>query len=183
MTLDKVSPGLVEDFLRILRQQFYYDAPKKAFFYDRTMLFEAITHPAVYLKQRGISREVSEQEYRDILTKIIREIQGHGDTANIRHFGRYFLTSVQKHMLHQGDVYYQEASAIRSIQADYAMGLLSPRKKVPAVDHTVEILAHAAKLAAQKRGKKKPAPLTQAEPDLFACTPLASPVQKVRKTP
>ncbi|MGA3169447.1 MAG: hypothetical protein ABSE62_00385 [Chthoniobacteraceae bacterium] len=134
MTLDKLGTELVDEYLGRLNRQFYYDGPKKAFFWDRSLLIQAIQAPAVYLYDRGIRREFPVEKYRQILNTVIIGIQHHGDTARIRHFGRYFLTSVQSHMRsHHGDDYYQEAIATRNVCAGIDAGKLF-QKKIPEED-------------------------------------------------
>ena len=180
MNLDKLGTELVDEYLGRLNRQFYYDGPKKAFFWDRSLLIQAIQAPAVYLYDRGIRREFPVEKYRQILNTVIAGIQHHGDTAHIQHFGRYFLTSVQSHMRsHHGDAYYQEAIATRNVCAGIDAGRVF-KKKTPVTDSTVEILATAAKLAAQKRGKKRTKVAPAPEPDLFACTAPAPPLQPLR---
>jgi len=180
MNLDKLGTELVDEYLGRLNRQFYYDGPKKSFFWDRSLLIQAIQAPAVYLYDRGIRREFPVDKYRTILDTVITGIQHHGDTAHIQHFGRYFLTSVQSHMRsHHGDAYYQEAIATRNVCAGIDAGRVF-KKKTPVTDSTVEILATAAKLAAQKRGKKRTKVAPAPEPDLFACTAPAPPLQPLR---
>jgi len=183
MTLDKLGTELVDEFLGRLNRQFYYDGPKKAFFWDRSLLIQAIQAPAVYLYERGIRREFPVEKYREILNVVIAGIQHHGNTAKIEHFGRYFLTSVQSHMRsYHGDAYYQDAIATRNVCAGIDAGRIF-RKKTPPTDSTVEILATAAKLAAQKRGRKKAKVVPVPEPDLFACMAPAAPQQASSRRP
>ena len=182
MKLDKLGMELVDEFLGVLNRQFYFDGPKKAFFWDRSLLIDAIQHPAVYLHDRGIHCEFPVERYRELLMGIIAEIKRHGDTDKIQHFGRYFYKCVQDHMRHQGDRYYAEAVAARNSIANIAAGLLSKRKQ-PTIDPTVEILATAAKLAAQRRGKKKAKVVPAPEPDLFASMAPATPLQASSRRP
>jgi len=179
MKLDKLGTDLVDEFLGVLNRQFYCYGPKKAFFWDHSLLIKAIQAPAVYLFDRGIKSEFPVEKYREVLWTVIRGIQHHGDTAKIEHFGRYFLTSVQSHMRHQGDIYYQEAIRTRNACSD-ARRLaerLTSGKAPPKTDPTVEILATAARLSAQRRIKRKVVPAPVHDLDLFAGSPSAAPLQ------
>jgi hypothetical protein len=183
MNLDKLGSDLVAEFLGILNRQFYLTGPPKAFFWDRSLLIDAIQAPAVYLSDRGIKCEFPVERYREVLWTVIKGIMHHGDTANITHFGRYFLKAVQDHMRHQGDVYYEECTRARNLCADAKRmaDTLTAGRKRPAFDPTVEILAQAAKIAAQKRIKKKAPAAPVPQLDLFACTPPAGAPQDVRR--
>ncbi|HEX4084331.1 MAG TPA: hypothetical protein VHY22_05435 [Chthoniobacteraceae bacterium] len=182
MTLDKLGTELVDEFMREINEKFYFSGPKKAFFWDRSLLIQAIQFPAVYLFDRGIRREFPVERYRELLTGIIDGIYKHGN-SKVEHFGRYFLTCVQTHMRsHHGDDYYQEAIATRNVCAGIDAGKVF-KKKTPVTDSTIEVLATAAKLAAQKRGRKKAKLAPTPQLDLFACTPSAPPLQSPSRRP
>jgi hypothetical protein len=103
---------LVKDTLHRLRNQFFAD-DEKGFFQQRSMLVEAITTPARWLEERGV--HLPEEKLRDILDRIILGIMRHGATGRIGYFCRYFLFTVQEHMKHQGEKYYEEGKSLRTI--------------------------------------------------------------------
>ena len=106
------ASDIVKNNLHRLKTQFYPDN-EKGFFQQRSMLIKAITHPASYLKERGV--RLPNDEIQAILDKIIRGIMHHGNTGKIGFFCAYFLKSVQDHMKIQGDVYYEKGKSLRRI--------------------------------------------------------------------
>jgi hypothetical protein len=181
MKLDSIGKDLVAQLVTMLRDQFYFDRPKKAFFYDHSLLVDAVTYPAGWLFRKGMTREFPADRYREVLLSIVQDIKRHA-TGEIRHFGRYFLHAVQEHMKHQGDRYYEECKHVRDIVSDVALGAAQPPKKgMPRTDSTLEILAAARTLAAQKRQKRKVAPAECPQLDLFGGSPSAAPLQSARR--
>lgn len=146
---------LVKRFLYQIRTKFYPDN-EKGFYQERMLLLRAITHPAHYLKERGMA--LPESRIEDILNEILRGIMHHGDTGHIGYFSAYLLKAVQKHMIHQGDDYYAEAKALRNI-VETAAGEWTEkqRKQLPdALDPVTSRLADLNNLVrATKPGRKK----------------------------
>ncbi len=154
------SPGastrIVQDFLHVLRNQFYPD-DAKGFYQQRSLLIRGITYPASYLSERGVG--LTEADHRRILTDQIRGIQHHGATQKIRFFGRYWLHVIQQHMRHHGETYYDSGKTIRTLAAS---GLDSIKAKAAAsaldtTDRLAEIHA-AIRLPARrkKQAQKRP---------------------------
>ena len=159
------NPGsagrIVGDFLHVLRNQFYPDE-QKAFYQQRSLLIQAITHPAAYLAARGVG--LTEADHRKILTEQIRTIQHHGDTAAIRYFCRYFLHAIQQHMKFHGEDYYDSGKRIRDI-ADSALDSLKSRAASQALE-TTDRLAEINAIVRPPSRRKKPKAPEPSQPDL-----------------
>lgn len=162
--LRPVDPGvaerIVKDFLHVLRNQFYPD-DAKAFYQQRWLLIKAISYPSSYLAARQVG--LTEADHRKLLTEQIRAIQHHGNTRQIKFFGRYFLHVIQQHMVHHGEDYYESGKAIRA-WADSALENLKTKAALQALDETDRLASLHASIAVPKR-KKKPAAFHQ--PELF----------------
>jgi hypothetical protein len=153
----------IRDYLHRLRTQFYPD-DEKAFYQQRNMLIDAITTPARWLHERGV--RLPDTRLRDILDTIIRTIQHHGNTSQITYFCRYFLHSVQQHMTHHGETYYNEAKSLRTILATAVEHLTRQQKTLlpAAQDQTTTRLAELNRLVRQttaaRRRRTKATPKT-----------------------
>lgn len=102
---------LVRDYLSVLQNQFYYEDPRR-FFAQRDMLVQAITWPTRELK--GMEVWLPLDRIRQILDEIILGIKRKGNTANISHFGGYFLICVQSHVQKRKDHLYDEGKTARA---------------------------------------------------------------------
>jgi len=147
------SADLTERILRRLRTRFYA-GEDKLFFQEIRLLKQAISHPAAWLHQRGVS--LPTERYEALLLTVLRGIVEHAQAADIRSFGRYFLHAVQQHMRHQGESYYNEGKALRRVVEDVMHGLRKPIAGA-GQDRTVETLAAAHAVLASKGGAKKKA--------------------------
>jgi hypothetical protein len=158
---------LVKRFLYQIRTKFYPDN-EKGFYQERTLLLRAITHPAHWLQDRGVS--LPEAKLEAILNEILRGIMHHGNTGNIGFFSAYLLKAVQTHMSKQGDRYYEEAKALRNIAESALADLTSKqRSRLPdAMDQTTVRLADLNSLVrATKPGRKKKTASAGTQLDLF----------------
>lgn len=145
---------LVKDTLHRLRQQFYPD-DEKGFYQQRSILVTAITTPARWLDERGV--RLPEHRLRKILDEIIRGIMHYGATGQVQYFCRYFLFTVQEHMKHQGDHYYEEGKSLRFI-TDSAVETLTKKQRArlgDAQDATTSRLADLNRLLHETAVKKK----------------------------
>ena len=150
---------IVQDFLHVLRTQFYADKAK-AFYQERAILIRAITWPAAYLAKRGVG--LTEADHRQLLTDQIRTIQHHGDTAAIRYFCRYFLHVIQQHMKFHGEDYYDSGKGIRALAAG-ALDSLQARAAAGALETTDRLAEIHAAIRLPKRRKKAAATPEQLE--------------------
>lgn len=157
----------VKRYLYQIRTKFYPDN-EKGFYQERTLLLRAITHPAHWLKDRGVS--LPEAKLEAILNEILRGIMHHGDTGNIGFLSAYLLKAVQTHMSKQGDRYYDEAKALRNI-ASTALADLTKKQQARLPDALDPVTAHLADLnqliRATKPGKRKKAAPNGTQLDLF----------------
>jgi hypothetical protein len=162
--LRPVDPGvaerIVKDYLHTLRNQFYPD-DAKAFYQQRWLLIRAISYPSAYLAERQVG--LTEADHRNLLTEQIRGIMHHGNTRQIKHFGRYFLHVIQKHMAHHGEDYYESGKAIRA-WAESALENAKAKAAIQAIDETERLAALHASIAVPTRKRKPAAP---AQPELF----------------
>jgi len=158
---------LVKRFLYQIRTKFYPDN-EKGFYQEQRLLLRAITHPAHWLKDRGVT--LPEAKLEAILNEILRGIMHHGDTGNIGFFSAYLLKAVQSHMQKQGDRYYEEAKSLRNI-ASTALADLTKKQQArlpDALDPITERLANLNQLLrATKPGRKKKPTSTGTQLDLF----------------
>lgn len=131
--------GILSDYLRRIRFQFYPDQPRQ-FFQQQRLILKGITYPAAWLSKRGVIWTCD--QYRQVLDEIILTIQRHGDTAKIQFFPRYFLWCVQQHMAHREDSYYDLGKSTRDkMQATAAHILSAMRVSDAPADDPVEALA------------------------------------------
>jgi len=103
---------ILDDYLSVLRSQFYADNQRE-FFAQRYMLVQAIVWPARTMKSLGVW--LPSARIRAILGEIIQGIKRKGDTANIKHFGAYFLYSVQSYVKIRQDHLYAEGKTARAL--------------------------------------------------------------------
>ncbi|HWL53764.1 MAG TPA: hypothetical protein VNQ90_15100 [Chthoniobacteraceae bacterium] len=157
----RLPEQITDRFLRSLRKQFYVGLDK-AYYQQRRQLILAITFPAYWLDERAV--RLPAHRYTGILTHIIRTVVREGDLANVHHFGFYFLKSVQNHMRHQGETYYDEGKVTRHLAADTMAGIqrlqATAKSKAAAqattIDRTVPALAEAHRvLSAAKPTRRK----------------------------
>lgn len=158
---------LVKSFLHRLRSQFYPDDAKR-YFQQEDMLTTAITTPARWLDDRGV--RLPERRIEEILVGILRGIMHHGQTGRIGFFAGYFLKSVQEHMTHHGEDYYEEGKKLRLI-VDTAVDNLTKKQASrlgDAQDRTTSELAALNRLHSSLRHrKKKTTAKTASQPELF----------------
>jgi tRNA nucleotidyltransferase/poly(A) polymerase len=109
------AKAIIEDYLRVLRSQFYLDDDRR-FFAQRYMLVQALAWPARAMREMGVW--LPPERIRQILGEIIQEIKRHGATDQIRHFGAYFLHTVQAHVKHHRTAYYEEGKTARAVSVD-----------------------------------------------------------------
>jgi hypothetical protein len=145
---------IVQDFLHVLRNQFYSD-DEKGFYQQRWLLMRGICHPAKYLAERGVG--LTEADHRRLLTEQIRTIQHHGQTRSIRFFGRYWLHVIQQHMRHHGEEYYESGKKLRQV-ADAAVESLRVKAAAQALEVTDRLSEIATAVRPPARRKKRSAP-------------------------
>lgn len=168
--MSAAASEIMDEALAAIRKAFYRDAEKE-FFQDMTFLRQAVTFPASWLHERGVGLESA--RYREILWTILGGIRRHGQMGKVRRRAVYLLHCVQEHMRHHGEDYYEDGKRLR--RAVDAV-LLGTRKRGPAPDSTVAVLAEVHRVLAGRRRATRPAPCKASEtPDLFACNGPAKP--------
>lgn len=107
----ETTPVDVDELLRNIRSQFYTGQPEKRFHQDRTVLMMAITWPANWLKERGVTWPAD--RYFKTIRDLLNQVKRHGATAEIRYFPGYLLKVVQDHFAHNSDTYCDEGKQAR----------------------------------------------------------------------
>ena len=103
-----------DKLLAQIKQNFYTcTLSDKAFYADRRMLLYALTWPASWLDQRGLS--VSAQQYETLISQRLKAIAHYGDPKRYeRYFPRYLLKCMQDWFAHHGDELYEELKHVRN---------------------------------------------------------------------
>ncbi len=108
-----MAPEFIDQQLALIRRTFFAKKTERQFFQERDLLRQAVAFPAARLKERfGVT--ATDDLYRRILSTVIDAIKQHGNLRKIERFSVYFLHSVQQHMDHHGEEYYEAAKAARS---------------------------------------------------------------------
>lgn len=102
----KLPDQLIEELLAAINSTFYKAATAKRWMQDQKPLMLALTWPASWMAERGISMTV--ERYEKILRGVLEGIRRHGETAKIEHFPSYLLRCVRLHFVHHGEDLWQE---------------------------------------------------------------------------
>jgi hypothetical protein len=151
----EATPVDVDELLTNIRNQFYTEATAKKFFTDRNVLLLAVTYPAHWLKERGITW--SADRYFQTLRDLLQEIKRHGATGSIKYFPGYLLKCVQDHFAHNSDTYCEEGKRMRSTW-ERALGRAisaAQSEQMRADEQTVAVLAQAHRVLAINRHRPK----------------------------
>ena len=156
----------VDEMLADLWRRFYQHRQRE-FHQDRRTLIQAITWPARYLNDRGVKAPAS--MYRRILGSVIQAIRQKGYIAQVRRFSVYFLYSIQEHMKHHGDEYYEAAKEPRRIEPvmHTVMNRLRTNNGYPMLDQTTEALAALNRITRARGGRRRRAAIRQPELPTF----------------
>ncbi len=154
--------------LVLLRREFFKSATNKQYFQQRPVLIQAITWPARWMNKRGAKLPAS--GYRRIIGTVISSIKQRGNVARIRRFSIYFLHSVQEHMKHHGDEYYEAAKDVRRIgqilpRLTASLGFDALKARHP--DRTTEDLAKLNRVLRSPGGRRRKLQFSQPELPTF----------------
>jgi hypothetical protein len=157
------TPVDVDELLRNIRHQFYTEAPLKKFLQDQNVLLLAVTWPAKWLKERGVTW--SEQRYLQTLYDLLQQIKRHGATGEIQYFPGYLLKVIQDHFAHNGEDYCDEGKRARYAW-EKALGTAlgaTRAAQIRADEQTLDTLAQAHRVLAiqRRRPKAKASPTDQ----------------------
>ena len=149
------SGALVEEFLQMIRNQFYFDKPDFHFHQHRSILIKAFTYLAWWLAGKGMTQEIPADRYRQLIQDVITEVKRMGQMSSAVSPAHYFLKVMQTHVAHHGEDYYDECRSVRNAVAQVTSGLA----KAPETDSTLADLAALHRLAASRarRVVQKPA--------------------------
>ncbi len=159
MPFGRADEQTTEALLDIIRKRFYTGNPGN-FHRDRGMLLYAVTWPARWLDQRGLS--TSPPAYRSIITQRLDEIRKHGDPQRYgSFFPNYLLKTLQQWFLHNGDDLYDQLKQIRN--ALFSAEAIIARLRTPHACDTcqqerehIETLARAHRILRAQRASKRP---------------------------
>ncbi len=163
----EATPVNVDDLLKNIRDQFYTDATAKKFFQDRNVLLLAITWPAKWLKERGVTW--SGPRYFQVLYDLLQEIKRHGATGSIAYFPGYLVKVIQDHFAHNSDAYCDEGKRARHAW-EKALGTAMGATRAAQVrdaEQTLDTLAQAHRVLAMKRRTPKTQKTDDLQGDLF----------------
>ncbi len=151
----EATPVDVDELLKNIRDQFYTEATAKKFFQDRDRLLYAITWPATWLQQRGVTW--SGQRYTQTLFDLFQQIKRHGATGEIQYFPGYLLKVIQDHFAHNSDDFCDEGKRMNHAwQKALGTALGATRAaQLRADEQAIETLAQANRMLAMKRRPAK----------------------------
>lgn len=148
------TQALIDGLMKHVREQFYARLPAKRWLQEQRLILMVVTWPASWLNQRGIGLPVD--RYERILRDIIREVQQHGATNEIKFFPAYFERTVKAWFIHNGESLYEERKSIRdALDLRFLKGMAT--RPAAALD-PMEILAktNAVLATTRRRAKIKP---------------------------
>jgi hypothetical protein len=148
----------------LVRRDLYRGKPDKAWHSQKKMVKKAVLYPAKWLKQRAVP--MSGERYQEIVQDIVATMVREGSLHKVAYMSRYLYVTVQRHMDHKGDAYYQEGKAIRN-RVDVFLKGLEQFNRGPATADVVESFAQAEaliKFDKRKPGPRRAAPIAPAEP-------------------
>lgn len=116
----QVTPDeICEQLLRFIQTKFYQGNPL-AFMKDRKRLLDwVVLKFAAWLDERAVS--IPPHRYLEIMRdKVLMEAVRHG-AANIKYVPAWLGKTVEEHLKHHGEEYYDEAKAIRNVTDNVLM--------------------------------------------------------------
>lgn len=149
----KLPDEVVGELLGLIRNQFCPDMPDTIWFRDNAPFIKArvILWPASFMVGKGFT--VPGERYLEILRGIIRGIQQHGQTANIKHWPRYLAVCVQRHFQKHWEEYYNEAKSAAALTDAAILGLKALKRDSAPDGVSVMAATHRLLLARTKRQK------------------------------
>ncbi len=140
-----VHPESTVELLRQVRARFY-PTGEQAFYRDRRMLLYALSWPAVWLEQRGLT--CSAARYHTIVIQRLDAIAAHGDPARYgAYFPAYLLKCLQDWFQHHGHELYDELKHIRNA-LDQVLASVRSAAHVRRDARPLDVLASAHRLIA-----------------------------------
>jgi len=115
-------------------QKCYQNTPLRRYYEDKKMLIYAITWPATWFNERGLTP--SQEKYEQLINHVLNDIVAHGDHQRYtQYFPRYLLKCIQQWFHYNGDHLYEELKHIRN--------------QLFAVDHLIDVIKQNNKDTAQ----------------------------------
>lgn len=147
----------LQELLNSVERRFYRTLPPRAFHRDRRMIIYALTWPATWLGDRGLT--CSPARYNLLIAERLQAIAAHGDPCRYgSYFPAYFLKCLQDWFQHHGEDLYDELKHVRNA-LDQILTSVRFAENVKRDAHHVELLASAHRLIQPRQashGKRDP---------------------------
>lgn len=161
---ERPADAVLAEIMAKINVRFYKQAGAQRWLQDQKPLMLALTWPASWMAQRGVSLPMS--KYEAILREILNTIAKHGETAKIKHFPTYLQHCVRQYFAHQGDDLCQaQKSLSAAVDLRFLQGL--PTKAATPTQNIVETMAAAHRVLAVGSRKGKVAKTADSQPSLF----------------
>lgn len=143
--------AMIERLLSHVFRIFYAGQNGKRWLQDQRPLMQVLTWPAVWLNERAIGLPAADYEAK--MLEILRTIEAHGKTREIKLVPAYLGDCVRKHFVHHGDELYEARKHLRNA-IDLSALKHAPRREPDAVPVLLQVRAVLG--TAKKRGKGRP---------------------------
>jgi len=154
---------LTDSCLGILRSKFY-QGDDKSFFQERTHLLRwVVLWPASWLNRKGVT--IHGDKYREIFNKVFLNAAAHME-SKVKFRPAYLRQVIQSHFAIHGEVYYEDAKAVRNLVE--ATMLAVGRPVAPEPDPVKTMAQQSQLLAALSPKKRTVKRALTTQPDLFA---------------
>ena len=148
-----------------VRDQFYRDDQRAAFYPQLKDLKRVVTWPAAWFNERAIF--VDSARYQAIMLAIFRDIKRNGDTGGVTYWPRYLMTCVQRHFRFNADLYVEEGKSVRDAADRALRGLPTPIPAGTPPLHFIAVAAEAHRLLKSPGGRRRCKPVAACQPTLF----------------
>jgi hypothetical protein len=156
MSFDSADPlaTATDELLQSIRLRFY--APRAADYHrDRRWLLHAVTWPATWLEQRGLT--CSPQRYQTLIDERLHAIGAHGDPVLYSaYFPSYLLKCLQDWFNRHGDQLYDELKHIRNA-LDQLLASARFAERVQRHARHLDLLVSTHRLLESRRATRAPA--------------------------
>lgn len=140
LAMPRPASEIISASLDLIKARLYDGRPWAARYWpERDMLIRAITWLATWFNQRGVAP--SSQRYSSIVALIVTDIDRHMRIDRPKCMALYFHHCLQKHMRHQGEIYYEQAKATRNVIQAVTSTLTARQRQIHADQAPVETLA------------------------------------------
>ena len=135
-----------------IRDQFYREEQKAAFYPHLKELKKVVTWPAHWFNEKALF--IPAERYQAIMLEVFQGIKRNGDTGSVQYWPRYLLTCVQRHFRFNAEEYVDEGKAARDVTARLLRGLPAPRPDQEMAGSFIKTTAAAHRLLKSPGGKR-----------------------------